>query len=179
MLARLFSRPFNLLVMDEPTNDLDIDTLELLEERLLDYEGTLLLVSHDRAFIDHIVDYCFVFEGQGRVGKYIGGYEDWLRQRPAPETAERPARQARAQKPRPKRQRLGFNEQKELKALPRRIEKLEQQIAALHEEMAEPGFYQQDTGLINERQQQLAALEQEMENLFERWEALEAQQTAD
>jgi ATP-binding cassette subfamily F protein uup len=176
MLARLFSRPFNLLVMDEPTNDLDIDTLELLEERLLDYEGTLLLVSHDRAFIDHIVDYCFVFEDRGRVGKYIGGYEDWLRQRPPPEATGQPAARAKPQKPKPGKRQLGFNEQKELKALPRKIEKLEQQVAALHEEMAAPGFYQQDAGVITERQQRLDALEQEMESLFERWEALEAKQ---
>ena len=179
MLARLFARPFNLLVMDEPTNDLDIDTLELLEERLLDFDGTLLLVSHDRAFIDHIVDYCFVFEGQGRVRKYIGGYQDWLRQRPPAEsTTMAAASPAPKPKPRPERNRLGFNEQKELKALPRKIEKLEQQIEALHGEMAEPDFYQQDSGFIRQRQDQLRQLEEELERLFARWEALEAQQAA-
>ncbi len=177
MLARLFSRPFNLLVMDEPTNDLDIDTLELLEERLLDFDGTLLLVSHDRAFIDHIVDYCFVFEGNGRVEKYIGGYEDWLRQRPQPQETDKPKPKTRAEKPKAKARRLGFNEQKELKALPRKIEKLEQRIETLHEEMAEPGFYQQDAAIIREKQDTLTALEQEMETLFARWEELEAQTT--
>ncbi len=178
MLARLFARPFNLLVMDEPTNDLDIDTLELLEERLLDYDGTLLLVSHDRAFIDHIVDYCFVFEGQGKVRKYIGGYEDWWRQRPPEPEAHRPQKNAKPEKPKARGKRLGFNEQKELKALPRKIEKLEEQIEALHEEMADPGFYQQDPETIRRKQDQVAGLEQEMETLFARWEDLEALQNA-
>ncbi len=178
MLARLFARPFNLLVMDEPTNDLDIDTLELLEERLLDYDGSLLLVSHDRAFIDHIVDYCFVFEGQGKVEKYIGGYQDWLRQRPPEPEAPRPPKTAKPEKSKARGKRLGFNEQKELKALPRKIEKLEGQIEALHEEMADPGFYRQDPENIRRKQDQVAGLEQEMETLFARWEELEALQNA-
>ena len=109
MLARLFTRPFNLLVMDEPTNDLDMDTLELLEELLSQYQGTLLLVSHDRSFIDNLVDYCLVFEGHARVNEYVGGYQDWLRQRPAPAAdttaaASKPVK-PKAQKARQKKQR--------------------------------------------------------------------------
>ncbi len=181
MLARLFTRPFNLLVMDEPTNDLDIDTLELLEERLMEFQGTLLLVSHDRAFIDHIVDYCLVFEGEGRVNRYVGGYEDWLRQRPEPKSESEPARTATASKapktqPKPKARRLGYNAQKELKALPRRIEKLEAQIEDLHQQMADPAFYQQETEKVQQKQQELSTLEKEMETLFTRWEELEEQQ---
>jgi ATP-binding cassette subfamily F protein uup len=175
MLAKLFTRPFNFLSMDEPTNDLDIDTLELLEELLMDYKGTLLLVSHDRAFINHIVDSCYVFEGDGVVTEYVGGYDDWIRQRPV---EEKPAEQTKTTKGKPKSEnktrKLSFNEQKELKALPRKLEKLEQQIEKLQQQLAEPDFYQQPADIISASQQELAQYEREMEQLFERWEALES-----
>ncbi len=176
MLARLFTRPFNFLIMDEPTNDLDIDTLELLEELLMDFDGTLLLVSHDRSFINNIVDYCFAFEGNARVNEYVGGYDDWLRQRKPVATVEKPAKKQTPTQPKakPARKKLGFNEQKELKAIPRKIEKLEQQIEALQQQMAEPDFYKQPAEEISEAQQNLASLEKELEQLFERWEALES-----
>ncbi len=180
MLAKLFTRPFNFLIMDEPTNDLDIDTLELLEELLTDYKGTLLLVSHDRSFIDHVVDYCFVFEGNAEVNQYVGGYADWLRQRkPAkPETAAvaSGSKPASVEKPAKPRKKLGFNEQKELKALPRKIEKLEQQISDLQQQMADPGFYQQGADKIAETTQQLNNLETELEQVYQRWEELESQE---
>lgn len=178
MLAKLFTRPFNFLIMDEPTNDLDIDTLELLEELLTDFKGTLLLVSHDRSFIDHVVDYCFVFEGNAQVNQYVGGYQDWLRQRKMPELAP-PAATANTNKPAAKplkaRQKLGFNEQKELKALPRKIEKLEQQVAELQNTMADPGFYQRSADTVSQTTQQLSALQLELEQLYIRWEELESQ----
>ena len=178
MLAKLFTKPFNFLIMDEPTNDLDIDTLELLEELLMEFGGTLLLVSHDRSFINNIVDYCFAFEGNAQVNEYVGGYDDWLQQRKPPEVATKPAKAAKNQsaapKPKPARKKLGFNEQKELKAIPRKIEKLEQQIEALQNQMAEPDFYKKPADEISTVQQQLGALERELEQLFERWEALES-----
>jgi ABC transport system ATP-binding/permease protein len=177
MLAKLFTRPFNFLIMDEPTNDLDIDTLELLEELLTDYKGTLLLVSHDRSFIDHVVDYCFVFEGNAQVNQYVGGYQDWLRQRKLPEVAVSAAvssSKATTAKPQKTRKKLGFNEQKELKALPRKIEKVEQQVSQLQNDMADPGFYQQAADQISQTTQQLSSLEQELEQLYQRWEELES-----
>jgi len=177
LLAKLFTKPFNFLIMDEPTNDLDIDTLELLEELLMEFDGTLLLVSHDRSFINNIVDYCFAFEGAGQVNEYVGGYDDWLRQRAVPKASASQAKSVAEKpqpKPRPTRKKLGFNEQKELKAIPRKIEKLEQKIEALQQEMATPDFYQQAADEISRAQQQLAALEGELEQLFERWEVLES-----
>ncbi len=179
MLARLFTRPFNLLVMDEPTNDLDMDTLELLEERLMDFDGTLLLVSHDREFINHIVDRCLVFEGDGRVQSYVGGYDDWMRQRPAPAAAadakvESTPAPATQEKERPRRQKLSYHEQRELKALPRQIEKLEQAITELQQQLAAPGFYREPAETISAAQAQLAARETELEALYERWETLES-----
>jgi ABC transport system ATP-binding/permease protein len=176
MLAKLFTRPFNFLIMDEPTNDLDIDTLELLEELLTDYKGTLLLVSHDRSFIDHVVDYCFVFEGNAQVNQYVGGYQDWLRQRKPPEVAAPAASTSKpAAKPQKTGKKLGFNEQKELKALPRKIEKLEQQLSELQNQMADPEFYQQGAEKIAETTQQLNNLETELEQTYQRWEELESE----
>ncbi|MFZ9037821.1 MAG: ATP-binding cassette domain-containing protein [Gammaproteobacteria bacterium] len=171
LLARLFTRSFNLLVMDEPTNDLDIETLELLEELLIEYSGTLLLVSHDREFIDNTVTSTLVFEGDGVVNEYVGGYRDWLRQRPvadeksAPATKQaRPARSAR--KP--------SADQKELRALPGKIEKLEARIEALQLESAAPDYYQQDAELIRDKQQELQLLESDLQDLYRRWEELES-----
>jgi ATP-binding cassette subfamily F protein uup len=155
LLARLFARPSNLLVMDEPTNDLDVETLELLEEMLAEYPGTLLLVSHDRDFLDHVVTSTIVMEGDGLVGEYVGGYTDWVRQRPAQVNAAPatnrlsreggdPGRQpAKAAAP-PKR-RLSFKDQKELEQLPARIEQLEAQVATLTDAMHDPTFFQRDS----------------------------------
>jgi ATP-binding cassette subfamily F protein uup len=145
LLARLFTKPANLLVMDEPTNDLDLETLELLEELLLDYTGTLLLVSHDRAFLDNVVTSCLVFESDGGIREYVGGYSDWLRQRSAPEPAP-PSNPSRHQHPRRNRHgpaapgKLSYNERRELERLPARIEELEQRQRELHAATADPRF---------------------------------------
>ncbi|MDH3449948.1 MAG: ATP-binding cassette domain-containing protein [Gammaproteobacteria bacterium] len=170
LLARLFTRSFNLLVMDEPTNDLDIETLELLEALLIDYSGTLLLVSHDREFIDNTVTSTLVFEGPGLVNEYVGGYQDWLRQRPDDtRSAVKSARQDRA---RPSAGKRSPNQQ-ELRALPTRIEKLEAEIEALHLKFAAAGYYQQDAEVIRREQQQLQTLETSLQSLYQRWEELE------
>ncbi len=171
LLARLFTRSFNLLVMDEPTNDLDIETLELLEALLIEFRGTLLLVSHDREFIDNTVTSTLAFDAPGQVNEYVGGYSDWLRQRPPPVDAAQPPA---GKTPRPARAKPASSH-KELRALPGKIEKLEARIAALQASFAEPGYYQQAQQQIAADQQQLAALEAELEALFERWERLESE----
>ncbi|CAK0780494.1 ATP-binding protein Uup [Gammaproteobacteria bacterium] len=184
LLARLFARPSNILVMDEPTNDLDIDTLDLLEELLADYPGTLLLVSHDREFLDHVVTNSLVFEGNGRVVESVGGYEDWLRQRPAISTpcaapnhaasivapASISPPRSRLERPR----RLSFKEQQELLALPEQIEALEAEQTTLHNTMADPRFYQRPGIDIAVAKERLEMLEQELSTAYERWAALEA-----
>ena len=185
LLARLSAQPSNLLVMDEPTNDLDIETLELLEERLLQYTGTLLLISHDRAFIDNVVTSTFVFEGAGRISEYVGGYSDWLAQRTAqskgqgaaprqapPPVAARPAAGAKPAGAGPAR-RLKFAEQQELARLPGNIELLEAQIAALQSLLAAPGAYQRDPQGAVAQRVELAQLEAQLLDLYERWSALE------
>ena len=178
LLAKLFTRPANVLVMDEPTNDLDLETLELLEERLLDFAGTLLLVSHDRAFLDNVVTSTLVFEGEGRVAEYVGGYSDWLRQRPEPPQAEAPeTREAAAApaRPRQRSRKLGYREQRELEALPGRIEALEAELAEVQRQLDDPGIYAElgSEGLarLGERMQQLEA---ELEAAYDRWAELEA-----
>ncbi|MCB1779770.1 MAG: ATP-binding cassette domain-containing protein [Candidatus Competibacteraceae bacterium] len=179
LLARLFSQPANLLVMDEPTNDLDLETLELLEELLLDYSGTLLLVSHDRAFLDNVVTSCLVFEGSGTVREYVGGYSDWLRQRPAPKPAPvaKPAQLPKSvlpPAPKPVRPgKLSYNERRELEQLPARIEALEQHQQALQILTADPAFYKQEPETVAQRLGELRALEAELEVAYERWAALE------
>jgi len=174
LLAKLFTRSFNLLIMDEPTNDLDLDTLELLEELLVEFKGTLLLVSHDRTFIDNIVTSTLVFDASGEVNEYVGGYDDWLRQRPSISEPQKASSTARKQeKPRP---RINQQEQKELKSLPRKIEKLESEIAELQRCMADPKFFQQESQLMRETQKQLAEQEQSLQELYQRWELLENSQ---
>ncbi len=181
LLARLFTRPANVLVLDEPTNDLDVETLELLEELLLDYSGTLLLVSHDRAFLNNVVTNCLVFEGEGRVAEYVGGYDDWLRQR-APEpaaSAPKPAKPSQpkpAAAPKPKPAKLSYKDQRELDALPARIEALEGEQENLHAAMADPAFYQQDKAEIAAAKQRAEALQAELSKAYRRWEALEGRQ---
>jgi ATP-binding cassette subfamily F protein uup len=184
LLARLFTRPTNLLVMDEPTNDLDLETLELLEELLLEFTGTLLLVSHDRAFLDNVVTSCLVFEGGGQVREYVGGYNDWLRQRPAPEpvgVAAKPKPEPKpvARPPKPSASaKLGYNERRELERLPARIEELEQRQRDLHALTADPAFYKKEPAAIARRMEELRALEAELEAAYGRWEELEAREGA-
>jgi ATP-binding cassette subfamily F protein uup len=173
LLARLFCRPSNLLVMDEPTNDLDIETLELLEELLLDYRGTLLLVSHDRAFIDNVVTSTLVFEEAGRVAEYIGGYSDWLRQRPAASVEE--AKPARAARPRakPATRKLGYREQRELAELPAQIEAYETEQAELHAALADPDRYRDGGDGARDLTARLRTVESELAAAYTRWETLE------
>jgi len=177
LLARLFARPCNVLVMDEPTNDLDLETLELLEERLLNFQGTLLLVSHDRSFLNNVVTSTLVFEGSGRINEYVGGYDDWLRQK-RPDTPDAPARGAakppspRSRAPGP--QKLGYREQRELEALPQRIEALEEEQSRMHEALSDPALYRGGGEEIAATKARLADLEGELVIAYGRWEELEA-----
>ncbi|OQY57002.1 MAG: ABC transporter ATP-binding protein [Desulfobacteraceae bacterium 4572_88] len=178
LLAKLFTRPSNVLVLDEPTNDLDTETLELLEELLMNYQGTLLLVSHDRAFLNNVVTNTLAFEGNGRVSGYVGGYDDWLRQR----KSELPAKEdkvpkARKQKPKTQGERpgkLSYKEQRELESLPQRIEAMEAEQEELYQIMADPEFYQQEGEKISRAKTRVADLERELEAAYEQWEALDA-----
>ncbi|MCP4125704.1 MAG: ATP-binding cassette domain-containing protein [Gammaproteobacteria bacterium] len=177
MLAKLFSRPFNVLVMDEPTNDLDMETLELLEEMLLEYQGTLLLVSHDRSFLNNVVTSTLVFEGGGRVGEYVGGYDDWIRQRTVGVEQKRSASKVveqQPQSPRSKSNKLSYKDQRELDGLPQKIEQLDAELETLQAAMAEPDFYQQDGVMISEITTKLERLERELEHAYARWDTLEA-----
>jgi ATP-binding cassette subfamily F protein uup len=199
LLARLFARPSNLLVMDEPTNDLDLETLELLEDLLLEYEGTLLLVSHDRELLNNVVTSTLALEGGGRVGEYAGGYDDWIRQRPAPGDARTPggAKTSRPEAARPEAARpeaayagpatgasapprgerahkLTFKEQRELEVLPARIEELEAEHGDLYRRLSDPAIYQQGGDEVVKATARLEELERELAATYARWEALEA-----
>jgi ATP-binding cassette subfamily F protein uup len=178
LLARMFTRPANLLVLDEPTNDLDAETLELLEELLVDYTGTLLIVSHDRAFLNNVVTSTLVFEGDGVVKEYAGGYDDWVRARSAANvTAPTPAKQVEpARAPRDRPRRLSFKEQKELERLPGHIETLESEQTQLQQKFAEPGFYQQPGTEIANVTNRLESLHEELQTAYARWEELETLQ---
>ena len=185
LLARLFARPSNLLIMDEPTNDLDAETLDLLEEMVADYKGTLLLVSHDRAFLDNVVTSTLVFEGNGQINEYVGGYSDWLRQRrvDAPgmtAVASKPANGADAVelKSPPKARRLSFNEQRELKQLPEKIQALEAEQAQLTTLISDPGLFQRNPEQGSEALQRLQAAGKELEAAYARWEALDQASSA-
>jgi ABC transport system ATP-binding/permease protein len=178
LLAKLFTRPSNVLVLDEPTNDLDIETLELLESLLVEYQGTVLLVSHDRAFLNDVVTSTLAIESDGAVKEYDGGYDDYLRQRrdEAPVEAKAPSNTGASPPPRPQADRprkLSHKERKELEALPGRIEEMEAARAELHEAMAGPAFYRQDGGTIAEARARLETIESELASAYERWEALE------
>lgn len=175
LLARLFSRPANLLVMDEPTNDLDIETLELLEDILCQYKGTLLLVSHDRKFLDNVVTSTLVFEGDGVVQEYIGGYEDWLSQRPekAVEKSESKTAKVVEDKKERRQRKLSFNETRELKELPERIEKMEAQVVQLHELTASSAFYQKPQDEIAATMEKLQTLQDNLEKAYARWDELD------
>ncbi len=180
LLARLFAQPSNLLVMDEPTNDLDVETLELLEELLADYPGTLLLVSHDRDFLDNVVTSTLVMEGDGCIGEYVGGYSDWLRQRsvasgpaartqpPAPVPAKPPAASAA-----PAKAKLSYKDARELEQLPQRIEMLEAQVAGWTARMGEAGYFQREAAAIAADNAALAAAQAELDAAYARWEQLE------
>lgn len=188
LLAKLFSKPANLLVLDEPTNDLDVETLELLEEVLLGFQGTVLMVSHDRAFLDNVVTSTLVFEGEGRVREYVGGYQDWLRQGGSPRLLgvgeakpEKPAAPAKADVPAatpsetaaPARKKLSYKLQRELEAIPGQIDALEAELAVLQGQIADPAFYQKppaETGAVLGR---MESLQRDLDALLERWAELE------
>ena len=173
LLAKLLAKPANLLVLDEPTNDLDIETLELLEGMLVDYPGTLLLISHDRAFINQVVTSVLVYEEDGRFNEYVGGYEDYRNYKKLQRDAAPSQSVVRRKNSVAK---LNFNEQRELSKLPQQIEVLEQKIKALQNEMNASSFYQQDAQKISDFNQRLADAEATLATLYERWEALEARQ---
>ena len=195
LLARLFTRPANVLVLDEPTNDLDLETLELLEEQLVEWPGTLLLVSHDRVFLDNVVTSTFVFAG-GRVEEFVGGYEDWLRQS---QRTQRVPRTQREQGKEPSmsslsvlpavssdsfvssvqpRKRLSYKEQRELEALPARIEALESEQRALGQKIAGPEFYKEAADVIKASLARVDELQRELTAVYARWDALESRRQA-
>jgi len=194
LLARVFAKPSNLLILDEPTNDLDVETLELLEELLMNYPGTVLIVSHDREFLNNVCTSSLVFDAPGDVNEYVGGYDDWLRQRPVryletakadksanssnskpspaggkPSTAQKPA--TSTHKPKKK---LSYKDQREYDALPKLLEDLEAEIETLNEEMTQPDFYSKDQETVQAKLAELQAKENELEAAFERWEELES-----
>ena len=171
LLAKLFMRPANLLIMDEPTNDLDIETLELLEEQLLAYSGTLLLVSHDREFLDNVVTSTFALEGDGEVHPYPGGYADYLAQRPAPikpVAAEKPIKPAAPSKP----TKLSYGEKRELDALPDKIDALEKEVAAIRETLSTGTIYRSDPQKAKELSERLPQAEAELDAAVDRWATL-------
>nr|MCH9671144.1 ATP-binding cassette domain-containing protein [Gammaproteobacteria bacterium] len=179
LLARLFARPSNFLVLDEPTNDLDVETLELLEELLFKYTGTILLVSHDRAFIDNVVTRTLVFEGKGRITEYPGGYSDWESLRPPPvDTSVKapPAKAAVVQaKPTKPKTKLTYKEARELQSLPDEIESIEASIQTLQTTLADPKTYQSaDSDAIAKLTDELSAKNQSLEQAYARWETLSA-----
>ncbi|AXX59874.1 ABC transporter ATP-binding protein [Vibrio vulnificus] len=187
LLARIFLKPNNLLILDEPTNDLDIETLELLEELLANYQGTLLLVSHDRQFVDNTVTTSWIFEGEGKIEEFVGGYHDAQQQRKqaieAREVMEKSAPKAKVVEETPKTapakntsKKLSYKLQRELEALPAKLEQLEADIEALQEQVNSAEFFAQPVETTQPVLEQLAALEQELEIAFERWEELEAMQ---
>jgi len=181
LLARLFTRPANVLVLDEPTNDLDLETLELLEEQLVEWPGTLLLVSHDRAFLDNVVTSTFVFEGDGRVQEYVGGYEDWVRQRLAEKTADRKKGPSGDVETKPKTtkivarlKKLSFKEQRELNELPAAIDALESEQRALAQRVASPEFYKESADAIKQALARVDDLPRELTAVYARWAELDA-----
>ncbi len=191
LLARLFTRPANVLVLDEPTNDLDLETLELLEAELVEWPGTLLLVSHDRAFLDNVVTSTFVFEGDGRVREYVGGYEDWVRQRPSlapPPAAAKPvgasgsgtSAPAKIATPAPAQQvvkKLSYRERRELDELPARIEKLEAEQHELAASVADSLFYTRGADVIRTTLAKLEEVQAELVKTLARWDALDSRTT--
>ncbi len=185
LLARLFTRPANVLVLDEPTNDLDIETLELLEVLLRDYSGTLFLVSHDREFLDNVVTQVIAFEGNGNLREYVGGYEDWVRTRPSTEDAATKktstaklatASQTKSPKSSPK-AKLTYNETRELEALPAKTESLEQEQASITLRLSDPTIYRDHADETKALQIRSSAIEKELMKYLERWDELEVKST--
>ena len=180
LLAKLFTKTANLIIMDEPTNDLDMETLELLEERLVDYTGTLLIVSHDRVFLDNVVTSVIVFEGNGKVNEYVGGYSDWLTYSQAQAKEQDKAnKMAKAEKKQSnetaeKKKKLSYKDQRELTELPVTIENLETRQAEINEQIAAPEFYQQEQAKVNSIIEQLAKVDAQLEQSYLRWDELEA-----
>ncbi len=180
ILAKLFTRPANLLVLDEPTNDLDIETLEVLEEKLSEYAGTLIVVTHDREFLDNVVTSTVVFEEDGKIQEYVGGYKDWLRQdhqlteRDNPIVAEERLQRAAERRQQKKRTKLSYKAQRELDQLPAEIETLETTIAALQASVSAPDFYAQEQDIVQAMLQKLAGAEAQLEICVERWGELES-----
>lgn len=178
LLARLFMKPSNLMVLDEPTNDLDAETLELLEELLLNYQGNVLLVSHDRAFLNNLVTSILVFEGNGRITEYIGGYDDWVKQKPEDEKksqfkpGKNSGKKQKSKAEGPKK--LTFRENRELENIPSLIESLEQEHALLFNRMSDPSFYKNESAEIAAAKERLEVLEVELEKAYQRWETLDA-----
>jgi len=175
LLAKLFSKPANLLILDEPTNDLDIETLDLLEELLLDFRGTVLMVSHDREFINNVVTSTLVLEGKGRVKEYAGGYDDWLRQRKVdePSVPKKPVETRQRAATKKTEKRLTYKQQKELEAIPEKIDLLETQITELHTEMAKADFYKRPQAEITATAEKVDFLQKQLDETYKRWEELE------
>ena len=196
LLAKLLLKPNNLLILDEPTNDLDVETLELLEEILADYQGTLLIVSHDRQFIDNVATECYMFEGDGIVNKYVGGFfdakqqqtnyfahraqQEEAKQKKSPQKTESAVNFQPVLESQPKNRpiKLSYKEQRELEQLPQILEQLENEITALQTEIGSAEFFQQPHEYTAEKLQLLADKEQLMENTFLRWEELEEKKAA-
>ena len=178
LLARLFMKPSNLLVLDEPTNDLDAETLELLEELLLNYQGNVLLVSHDRAFLNNLVTSILVFEGSGQITEYVGGYDDWLKQKKKNGTKIPPKPKTNGpKKTKPKHERpkkLTFREKRELEDMPSLIESLEQTHGKIFKDLSDPAFYKRESTEIASAKERLESLEIQLEKAYQRWEALES-----
>jgi ATP-binding cassette subfamily F protein uup len=178
LLARLFAKPSNLLVMDEPTNDLDAETLDLLEDIVADYAGTLLLVSHDREFLDKVVTSTLVFEAPGRIGEYVGGYSDWLQQRKAPVGADRTPAPAPAPAPTPasraKSRKISYQERRELQAMPEKIAQLEAEQARLQATVNDPQLFRREPAQAAAALERLAVLARQLEADYLRWDALES-----
>ena len=173
LLARLFIQPANLLVLDEPTNDLDVETLELLEELLCNYDGTLILVSHDRSFLDNVVTSTLAFEGDGQINEYIGGYEDWLRQSRQASAADTVKKTEKKEtKPEKKKTKLSYKDQFELDTLPQNIEKLETEQDDIQKQISDSEFYQQEKSTVDKVLSRLSELEKELEAAYKRWEEL-------
>jgi ATP-binding cassette subfamily F protein uup len=187
LLAKLFAQPANLLVMDEPTNDLDAESLEILEERLVEYEGTLLVVSHDRAFLNNVVTSMIVFEPDG-IREYVGGYDDWLRQTKSHQENQRTASPATkgsvtsASNPKtpvekPASQKLSYKEKQELESLPNKIQQIESQQAELHARMSAEDYYKQPASELSADAQRMESLDSQLLQAYERLESLEARQS--